>query len=346
MKILISSHFFYPQVGGTETVGRLLAEEFAAAGHQVRVVTTTAETDARTFPFELLRRPSPLQLLRAVQWCDVYFHNNISLQTAWPLLFVRRPWLIAHHVWIPRGRQVGWRVRAAGAVKRWVIRRARSVSISRAVAEHIGVPSEIIPNPYQDDVFNLMSGVERDRELVFVGRLVSDKGVDLLIHALALLRKRGLTPRLTVAGSGPEEAALRELARTEGVAPQVNFAGPHTGADLARILNAHQVIVIPSRWAEPFGLVALEGIACGCVPVGSEQGGLAEAIGPGGLTFENSSVSGLALKLQEALCDAGLRDRLLANAKEHLLPHSRKAVGEAYLRVMLEMARTPRISGS
>ena len=296
MKILISSHYFHPRVGGIETVGRLLAEEFVAAGHTVRVITSTVESDDRAFPFEILRGPTPARLLDAVRWCDIFLHNNVSLQTAWPLLLVRRPWLISHHVWIPQF-GMGGRVALAGALKRFVIRHARSVAVSRAMGKHVGGSPVVIPNPYEDDIFKLLPGTKREGDLIFAGRLVSDKGADLLIRALAELRRRGLKPVLTVAGSGPEHTALVEMARSEGVEEQVNFVGVRTGGDLARLYNAHRIVAIPSRWAEPFGLVALEGVACGCVAVGSAQGGLPEAMGPCGLTFENGDANGLADQL-------------------------------------------------
>src|SRR5262249_59091238 len=84
MKILLSSHFFSPSVGGIEAVSEILAREFTQAGHEVRVITQTPANDDASFPFTIFRRPDPAQLWRLVCWCDVFFHNNISLQVAWP----------------------------------------------------------------------------------------------------------------------------------------------------------------------------------------------------------------------------------------------------------------------
>ena len=55
---------------------------------------------AEPFPFEVIRDPSARKLCELVQWCELFFHNNISLRMAWPLLLIRRPWVIAHHTWI------------------------------------------------------------------------------------------------------------------------------------------------------------------------------------------------------------------------------------------------------
>src|SRR5213075_1573200 len=172
--------------------------------------------------------------------------------------------------------------------------------------------------PYNDRVFRLIPGVTRDEDIVFVGRLVSDKGADLFLHALKLLQNDSLLPNLTIIGTGPEEQNLRRLTTELALDRQVTFAGQKSGAVLAEILNRHRVLVVPSRWAEPFGIVALEGIACGCVVVGSGKGGLKEAIGPCGLSFENGDAGALAAQLKQLLTEPGLQSTLRQNAEEHL----------------------------
>ena len=327
MKILLSSHAFSPRIGGIETASEILAEEFLAAGHEVRVVTQTLETGERAFPFPVLRDPGARALYAAVEWCDVFFHNNISLQTAWPLLVLRRPWVVMHQTWIPR-------TGLAGRVKRFVLRFAQSIAISRAVALELDGPCVLIPNPYRDEVFRPMPGVARERELIFTGRLVPDKGCDLMLIALWQLRKKGLRPRLTIVGSGMDEEQLREIAVQLGVIEQVIFTGTLTGDDLARALHGHLLQLVPSLWAEPFGIVALEGIACGCYVIGSQQGGLREAIGPCGSTFPNGDGNVLAKEIERVLADVALREAALARAPEHLARHRRRTVAAQCLEVL------------
>jgi glycogen(starch) synthase len=331
MKIFFSSHAFYPSVGGIETVSLLLAREFTRAGHQVKLVTQTAARGPEPdLAFEVFRRPSPAQLLQLAAWADVVFHNNISLRTAWPLLFVRRPWVVAHHVWIPR---TGGFIGLKGCIKRWVLRKASNISISQSVAKDFVTPSTVIPSLYDDTVFRLIPNIQRDRELVFVGRLVSDKGADLLIRAVADLKEGGLTPCLTVVGTGPEETTLKELARNLEIDSQVDFAGVRRGTELATILNRHRIIVIPSLWQEPFGVVALEGIACGCAVVGSEGGGLKDAIGPCGCTFPNGDVEALTRCLAKLLSRQELVGDFRHRAEAHLARHRPPAVARTYLQV-------------
>lgn len=334
MKILLLSHAFYPHIGGLETVARVLAEEFLARGHEVRLITRSPVTvegrtsdDATRFRFPVHRHPGAGELLRLTRWCDVFFQNNISLQTLWPLLLVRRPWVVTHQTWLTRvNGTVGWQDR----VKRFLIRFGAPVAISRAVAEPLPVGTEIIGNPYEADRFGLRPDVPRDRPLAFLGRLVSDKGMDLLLEALAILKHEdGTVPPLTVIGDGPERANLAAMAERLGT--PVEFVGQKTGEELVRLLNAHRVLAVPSRLAEPFGVVALEGAACGCVVVGSDLGGLPDAIGPCGLTFPNHDARALADALRRALTDDALRDRVQAGAPAHLERHSPRQIARRYL---------------
>jgi len=243
---------------------------------------------------------------------------------------LNRPWVASHNNWYQRANgQRAWQ----DHLKHYLARRATSISVSSAVAEHVESPSVIIPNAYRADAFRRMPQIKRSRDLVFVGRLVSDKGCDVLVDALASLRSLGLKPTLTIVGNGPEENALRSRTNDLDLASQIEFAGVRRDAELAEILNAHRVLVVPSRWREPFGIVALEGIACGCVVIGSEDGGLKDAIGPCGVTFPNGSVEGLADAIAALLTNAQKLESLRNGSDAHLAQHQPAAVAKAYLQV-------------
>jgi len=331
LKILLTSHYFYPSIGGIESVSRRLAGDFVAAGREVRVATLTAEPGKEELGYEVIRRPSPLQLLSLARWCDVYFQNNISLTLGWPLLFVPRPWVVAHHTYLARtDLSLGFRDR----IKRFLLRFASNISISEPIAKSLPVPSVIIGNPYDDRLFRCDPDIPRAHELVFVGRLVSDKGVNLLVEALVALKTGGLRPRLTIVGEGPEFPSLQQMVVANGLEDQVQFLGYKTGQALVDLLNRHSIMVVPSRWAEPFGLVAIEGIACGCVIVGSEGGGLKDAIGSCGLTFPNNSIEGLRDVLRALLTHPERLEGFRRNAKAHLAQYSRENVARRYLETL------------
>lgn len=336
MNILLCSVPFRPSVGGIETVSALLAECFHRMGHRVTVVTQTPCSQPDAEAFEVVRQPSAARMFELVRWADVVFHNNISLKFAWPQLLLRRPWVVAHHIWIPA-------TGMAAAIKRRVISHASNIAVSHALAESLPVDCTIVPNPYADDVFGGVEGLERSRELVFVGRLVSQKGADVLLDALGLLAARGRRVGLTLIGDGPELPALRRQVDALGITSQVHFAGRWTGADLVSALNEHRVLVVPSLGQEAFGVVALEAMACGCVPLVSRSGGLPDAAGVGGVVFEPGDSQALAQAIEELLDDPTRLNRLRAAGATHLARHTRNRVACDYLHVLADAhrSRTP-----
>jgi glycogen(starch) synthase len=375
MKILFSSYTFSPNVGGIESVSAILAEKFAGAGHEVELITETpgekidqilsdasiaspqsspslplGEKDAKrqreqgrggceapgqSNNYRITRRPSFWELFRRLFWCDLLFQNNISVRSLLPALLLKKRVIVVHQTWL---RSVTGRVGWNNRIKRALLPRVTNVAISEAVLDHIQVPARVIGNPYDDRVFRLLDNVVRDKTLVFLGRLVSDKGADLLLHALKILHDDGLEPDLTIIGSGPEKNTLHSLTRQLDLDQQVTFAGPRCGPKLAELLNRHHILVVPSRWPEPFGIVALEGIACGCVVVGSSAGGLKEAIGPCGLTFENGNERALAACLKSLLLDPKNGTNLREQAAAHLAKFRSDAVASAYLELMEKIA--------
>ncbi len=335
MKILFSSYLFDPSVGGIETVSKILAEKFAAAGNSVHVITQSSGERIADANYELTRRPSIPEIFRLLGRCDILFQNNISLRNLIPALLLRKPTLIVHQTWLENVHGgIGWQ----NHLKQGLLRFVTNVAISDAVADRLSTDSVVIGNPYDETVFRLMPNIAREKTIVFVGRLVSDKGVDLLLRTFELLKRDGLTPDLTIVGSGPEENNLRKLAGELGLDRQVTFAGQKSGAVLAEILNRHRILAVPSRWAEPFGVVALEGVACGCVVVGSQNGGLKEAIGPCGLTFENGNVTAMANQLKRMISEPELRATLLQGASGHLAKFQSETIAAAYLSLMQKVA--------
>jgi len=329
VKILLSSHSFHPAVGGLETVSRLLAEEFTSAGAEVTVITQTppSVTHLDEYAYQVVRQPNNSQLVAVCRQADIHFQNNISLKTLIPLLPIRKPTFIAHHTWL---HQSDGRVAPQDRIKRFLLRFAHNISISQAMAKSLPVPSTVIGNPYESHAFAQYRETPKTKDIVFLGRLVSDKGCDLALQALPILKKEGLTPTLTFIGDGTERPKLEALTAQLGLSGQVTFLGNLTterGQEVAR----HKVMVIPSRWAEPFGLVALEGLAAGCALAASNLGGLPEAVGPCGQLFPNGDAAALAVVLKNLLTDENLRTQLLSQSQSHLANFDPKVVAQHYL---------------
>jgi glycogen(starch) synthase len=335
MKILFSSYAYAPGVGGIETASALLTREFVAAGHEVILITETPAPALSRESFEVVRNPSLARLWELLRWGDVVIQNNISLRHLIPALLLGKPVLVVHQTWI---RNIVGGISWNDRIKRALLPRVKNVAISQAVARDANMAAEVIGNPYDDRIFKIILRRTRDRELLFVGRLVSDKGVDVLLRGLGILKQQNIGARLTIVGNGAEETNLRALVDELGLDQAVTFAGEKVGSELAELMNVHQVIVIPSRWPEPFGIVALEGIACGCIALGSEQGGLREAILNCGMMFRNGDSDELANRLRDLLSDSQLREEFRAAAPAHLERFRAPIVAQRYLALLRELA--------
>jgi glycogen(starch) synthase len=99
-RILLHTRF-YPNIGGIETIASILAHEWIKAGVEVTIVTDVRADPLRQkkFPFPIYHRPSLVHFRRLIREQDVFIHFNISLRAVWPLLLVRRPWVVSHQGW-------------------------------------------------------------------------------------------------------------------------------------------------------------------------------------------------------------------------------------------------------
>jgi glycosyltransferase involved in cell wall biosynthesis len=325
MRILLTSAPFHPSIGGIETASHVLAHGLSERGHDVTVVTLTpGDTDG--YPYKVVRRPGGAALLRLVQKCDLMWQNHISLRLLWPILLVPRPLLIMHHIWLDSNPEAGTQY---GAFKRLACMLGRNVFVSSVLRDAARLPGPIIPNSYDEATFRLLPGISRDRDVAFLGRFVTFKGTDTVIDALGQLAGRNRRFSATMIGVGPQADALKERAAAAGIAAQVEFPGPLQGEALARMLNRHRVLVVPSRWEEPFGIVALEGLACGCVTVVADSGALPEVIGSCGLTVPKNDPATLAQVLDRLLGDPAMLENYRQRIPAHLAKYSRAALLDA-----------------
>lgn len=330
MRIFFFSTVFHPSVGGIETVVETLCQEFVRAGHEVRLATLTPGPAQMDFPFEVIRQASARCFLRLLRWADIHVQANVSLKYCWPLVIAPHRFMYQHHnVYQRDDGSLG----PLDRVKRFVARRSNGIVNSCYTATKLKCRCTVL-NPYDDEVFRAtMPWHERPGDLVFLGRLVSQKGCDVLVQALGLLAAERIRPRLTVIGDGPDHAYLADLAHSLDIGNQVCFAGMMREKALALELNRNHYIVVPSRYEEPFGVVALEGLACGCVPIVSETGGLVDAIGPHGLTVPNGDPVALAARLREVLSAPEDAAALLDGSAQHLEQFRAENVAARYLEI-------------
>lgn len=343
MKILLLSPNFFPLIGGVETMAAELGRLLMEAGHEVIVVchqppsTKPGEADRELFPFEVVRRPSRTRYFALVRWCDVLFMcGGLTLWGAWPWLFLRPKLMIRHGTWV---QMPGEAPTLVTRLKAKVASLADlNIAVSEAIREPLGPRAVVINNFYRDDLFRPLPDARRSRDVVFVGRLVSDKGVDLALHSLAILAREGLRSTLTIIGIGPEMDNLKRLAAELNLANQVRFAGALSGQALVDEINDHRIGIVPSRWPEPFGIVALELQACGCTVVAARTAGLVEAGGPGALYHEPDDAAGLATALRRLLQEPALVEECREKASPHLEAHRRAPTMARYLEAMKQLA--------
>ncbi|MCC5950320.1 MAG: glycosyltransferase family 4 protein [Nitriliruptoraceae bacterium] len=151
----------------------------------------------------------------------------------------------------------------------------------------------------------------RTKMVLFAGRLEYEKGVQTLLEALQQVRAAVGPTRLFVAGVGTYSEVLRAKVRELGLRHHVRFTGFVRDADLKLLYGAADVAVAPSIY-EPFGLVAVEAMACGTPVVVGDTGGLREIVADGsGLTVPPQDPDALADALIRVLGDDDLATRLV-----------------------------------
>ena len=157
----------------------------------------------------------------------------------------------------------------------------------------------------------------RDKVILFVGRVVADKGADLFVAACARALPRLPGWRAEIIGAdgfspgGTDTGYIRRL-RPEADAARVAMRGYEPQDAVLRAMGEAAIVVVPSRWPEPFGLTALEAMACGAALVCSGRGGLAEVMGDAGLPVDPDDPEAFSQALLRLAGDAGLRARLSA----------------------------------
>ncbi len=192
-----------------------------------------------------------------------------------------------------------------------------SSSVDRHLAANGLLERRIVPFPATVTAVE-GSGHDTRRRVVFAGRMVRHKGIAVLIRAA-----RKVDAEFVICGDGREMQAMRRLARRANVDDRVTFKGWLCSEQLAQEFADASVVVVPSLWPEPFGLVGIEALAAGRPVIASATGGIEDWLDDGvsGLCVKPGDVDDLADALNQLLADPdrqramGIAGREAVNAR-------------------------------
>jgi glycogen(starch) synthase len=340
MRILIYSRAFAPLVGGIETVVSSLAYGLAHAGAEVTLVTATPARDAPSdsSPFTLVRQPGLLQLVRCMNQADLIHLAGPALVPLLIASLIRRPVIVEHHglqTACPNGQLFYepsqspcpghfmsgrhlecWRCNAAQGqleslrmwlltfVRRWLCRRTFTNVTPTSWLAHV------LQLPNTTTIHHGISVAQPPRSpkragapptFAFLGRLVTTKGVTVLLDAAQRLHSTGTSFFVKIIGDGPERKNLEGRAQALGLEKRLVFLGALDEQQLEEVLQDVDAVVMPSLGGEVFGLVAGEFMARGCAVIVSDLGALTEVVGDAGIQFAVGDSEALADRLRELI---------------------------------------------
>jgi len=379
LKILLYSPVFAPSVGGVETITDTLARNLIKAGHQVTVVTETPLRGARQndcYPFAVVRHPPGSKRLALARSHDIVHSNSASLamvrfasEAGKPFIWTHNgyqvscvdglgwvdgkaapmtPWASLHYHRRLRGSRFFVKECAKLYYRRFVAKHrvAMNCAATAWVAKRQPLPRQrVLYTPYPLSRFKqARREVDKLYDFIYVGRLVSEKGVMQLMDAFNRLLSETLhsDAKLLIVGEGDRREQLVQQVADWGIAASVTFTGSLRGDDLVAAIEQADVAVVPSAWEEPMGGVSLELLAAGKCLIVSANGGHAEIVGDAGLVFPNGNVDKLLACMRRLLDDPGLRERLKACAEKRLALFDEVRLTQKYIDVYRAVIRRHR----
>jgi glycosyltransferase involved in cell wall biosynthesis len=358
VKLLFLHMFDLSLAGGSGAYLRALCAAFGKMGHQVEVMSARQPDRygisryQLPFSFPVTFGPERRDGERTLDELSVDQLRALAERTAAAVeeqaLARQRPdLLLVNHIsvlvaaaaYLQRRHAIPYRVITYGTDTQLLLHNATHIELygaAAAQAERIFAISRFVADQVRDAIpdarVEVLGGAvdravfrpapaepERANRIAFVGRLVTEKGLWTLVAALSRLR----TPaELDIVGEGPLLPALRE--RIAGarlpVQVQVNLLGYQPPERLREILVSSSLLVVPSTWPEPLGLVVLEAMACGVPVVASSVGGIPEMVRHdwNGMLVPPADPGALAHAINLVLGDPALRRWL----REHCLHHT------------------------
>ena len=353
LRVLHVGKFYPPSRGGMEKVLQVLAEGERAGtdssgpvDNHVLVANEGPSTIHETVNGVNVTRAASLKRVGAVAICPTFPYWLRKLDA--DVMVVHEPnpvAIVAHAIARPKARLVFW-VHAEVVRPAWRYRAFYRPFLRRMLkrADRIVVASPQVAaladelQPFRDKCSVIPYGLDPDQHaetpasarrvealksegndplVLFVGRLVPYKGVDVLLRALATVQARAV-----IVGDGPLRATLEQLAVQLGIATRVTFAGNASATELTALYNACDLFVLPSvTKAEAFGMVQLEAMSCSKPVISTDLLSGVPWVNQHrvtGLVVPPGDASALAAAMQMLLNDKDLRTRMGACGRERV----------------------------
>lgn len=373
MNIAIFASQFYPHIGGVEELVHQLSREYRRLGHKVIIITNRwprslpAYENFEGIPIYRLAMRVPVGSFKAylnyhlthrlivqkmVRIIKKYEINIIHVQCVssnayYALLAKRRlklPLVITLQGELTMDATGWYKSNFGRSLLCTVLKEADAITAcsghtlreaERFCGVTFGVRGHIIHNGVCEEEFINTSSYSHPRPYVFaVGRLVPQKGFDILLRAFSLLVQAGdKTHDLLLAGDGFERTNLERLCDELGLADRVYFLGKTTRPETASLFTGASFFVLPSRSHEGLPLVSAEAMAAGKAVIASRMGGTPEIVEDNetGLLIPPEDVHALSNAMFNLEKDSALRDRLGKKGRIRAHNFSWSAIAEQYL---------------
>jgi len=318
-------------MGGSVMVLDRWSRALADEGHDIVILTKTAGDGLQSVEEWRNHRSGRIAVCRFHEWHAI----TEVLKTADRVIMIEMSvrWLVAslaagkrpmvtHHTHLvpPDGkmRLYRWIQYAIGLC-------VPAVACSEMIARQWGSHVRVVPNPYDAQQFHSMDSA-RDVDFLFAGRFGPEKGGLIFVEALAQLADTfranyARSPKVVIAGKGPEGELMREALGKAELTESVVCFGEASPGELAGYYNRALVVVIPSIWQEPFGLIGLEALACGCRVVCSDQAGLREATGGVAVYCETGNARAFADAMWKCRLESEVASEEAVQIWRHLARH-------------------------
>ncbi len=347
MKVLIFSHSFLPEIGGVEVYTDRLAAHLSSEGADVVVATATPAPEGEDAgrSYRVVRRFPARELSTLVATSDIVHCNGFDLGAFRMARKHHVPILWFHHDYdVICPKSIAWKgeescsfspLSCVACLRRdnsavQVARRIASYAVKRSclgwarvhathtsyAGNRMGLGESVVLRCAADLIRPPGPEPQQRSGFLFAGRLIPEKGCNVLLAALARCRDLGVRAELQICGDGRNRPALERMASDLGIGESVNFLGTVSQAELAGLMDRAMAAIVPSVWDEVTGAVALEAMGRGCPVIASNVGGLGEMVRGVGLLFDRGDAVELARHMLSLAIDPQLAGTLSRQSAE------------------------------